>query len=301
MYVLPFQYVLLPDALPHFLVLKMVDCHMHTVLDGLYWKAAIDRHREHPLEDYIQTVLNTYRELGYTYLRDGGDRWGVGKRARQLAAPMGITYRTPLSPLCKAGCYGAFIGETFQNEKEFAALAEKQKKNGGDFIKIMISGLMDFDNPGKLMQAGPSAEEIAYMISISKDLGMSVMAHCNGVYAALAAAKAGVDSIEHGAYLNNEALCAMKEANVVWVPTLSTIGNLLGKGRYPDKGVEEILESALKNVKAYKEFGGLVACGSDAGAWAVPHGCETEISWLHKAGLTDAEIQKGNQAIIEKF
>lgn len=274
---------------------------MHTVLDGLYWKAAIDRHREHPLEDYIQTVLNTYRELGYTYLRDGGDRWGVGKRARQLAAPMGITYRTPLSPLCKAGCYGAFIGETFQNEKEFAALAEKQKKNGGDFIKIMISGLMDFDNPGKLMQEGPSAEEISYMISISKNLGMSVMAHCNGVYAALAAATAGVDSIEHGAYLNEEALCAMKEANVVWVPTLSTIGNLLGKGRYPDKGVEEILESALKNVKAYKDLGGLVACGSDAGAWAVPHGCETEISWLHKAGLTDAEIQKGNQAIIEKF
>lgn len=301
MYVLPFQYVLLPDALPHFLVLKMVDCHMHTVLDGLYWKAAIDRHREFPLESYIQAVLNTYRELGYTYLRDGGDRWGVGKRARALAAPMGITYRTPLSPLCKEGCYGAFIGEIFRNEKEFAALAEKQKKNGADFIKIMISGLMDFDNPGKLMQEGPSAEEISYMISISKNLGMSVMAHCNGVYAALAAAKAGVDSIEHGAYLNEEALYAMKAANVVWVPTLSTIGNLLGKGRYPDKGVEEILESALKKVKAYKDLGGLVACGSDAGAWAVPHGCETEISWLHKAGLTDTDIQKGNQAIIEKF
>ena len=271
------------------------------VLDGLYWKAAIDRHKEHPREDYIRKVLRTYRDLGYTYLRDGGDRWGVGKRARELAAPMGITYRTPLSPLCKAGCYGAFIGETFRNELEFACLAEKQKKNGADFIKIMISGLMDFDNPGKLMQTGPTEPEIAYMVSISRDLGMAVMAHCNGEKAAIAAAKAGVDSIEHGAYLNEEALGAMKEANVVWVPTLSTIGNLLGKGRYPDKGVEEILESALVNVKAYKELGGLVACGSDAGAWAVPHGCETEMDWLHKAGLTDAEVQKSNKAIIEKF
>mgnify|MGYP003310459770 FL=1 len=117
----------------------------------------------------------------------------------------------------------------------------------------------------------------------------------------MAAAKAGVDSIEHGAYLNEEALYAMKEANVVWVPTLSTIGNLLGKGRYPDKGVEEILESALKNVKAYKDLGGPVACGSDAGAWAVPHGCETEISWLYRAGLTDAHIQKANQEIIDRF
>lgn len=274
---------------------------MHMVLDGLYWKDAIDRHKELPREDYIQKVLNTYRDLGYTYLRDGGDRWGVGKRARELAAPMGITYRTPLSPLCKEGCYGAFIGETFRNELEFARLAEKQKKNGADFIKIMISGLMDFDNPGKLMQTGPTEREIAYMVSISRDLGMAVMAHCNGEKAAIAAAKAGVDSIEHGAYLNEEALGAMKEANVVWVPTLSTIGNLLGKGRYPDKGVEQILESALVNVKAYKELGGLVACGSDAGAWAVPHGCETEMDWLHKAGLTDTEVQKANKAIIEKF
>ena len=279
----------------------MVDCHMHMVLDGLYWKDAIDRHREHPREDYIRDVLKTYRALGYTYLRDGGDRWGVGRRARQLAAPMGITYRTPLSPLCKEGCYGAFIGETFRNEKEFAALAEKQKKNGADFIKIMISGLMDFDNPGRLMQEGPNETEIAYMVSVAKDLGMSVMAHCNGVMAAVAAAKAGVDSVEHGAYLNKEALCAMKEAGVVWVPTLSTIGNLLGKGRYPDRAVEEILESAFANVKAYKELGGLVACGSDAGAWAVPHGCETEISWLHKAGLTDEDIQRGNEEIIKRF
>ena len=279
----------------------MVDCHIHAVLDGLYWKDAIDRHRESPLEENIRGVLETYRVLGYTYLRDGGDRWGVGKRARELAAPLGITYRTPLSPLCKEGCYGAFIGETFRNEGEFARLAEKQKKNGADFIKIMISGLMDFDNPGCLMKTGPAAEEISYMVSVSKDLGMAVMAHCNGAKAAIAAANAGVDSIEHGAYLNEEALYAMKEAGVVWVPTLSTIGNLLGKGRYPDRGVEEILESALKNVSAYKNMGGLVACGSDAGAWAVPHGCETEMQWLHKAGLTDTEIRKGNQAIIDRF
>lgn len=295
------QYVLLADALSYDLVLVMIDCHMHMVLDGQYWKSAIDRHRDAPQEEYIQKILETYRDLGYTYLRDGGDRWGAGKRARELAAPMGITYRTPLSPLCKEGCYGAFIGETFRNEEEFAALAEKQKKNGADFIKIMISGLMDFDHPGSIMKEGPEDREIAYMIAISKDIGMSVMAHCNGVKAAMAAAKAGVDSIEHGAYLNEESLWAMQEAGVVWVPTLSTVGNLLGKGRYPDKGVEEILEGALANVKAYQAMGGLVACGSDAGAWAVPHGCETEMQWLHKAGLADADIQKGNEAIVEKF
>jgi hypothetical protein len=114
----------------------MVDCHIHTVLDGLYWKAAIDRHREQPLESYIQRVVETYRDLGYTYLRDGGDRWGAGKRARELAAPMGITYRTPLSPLCKVGCYGAFIGETFQNEKEQTTCNELSYTAPSEKVKV---------------------------------------------------------------------------------------------------------------------------------------------------------------------
>ncbi len=271
------------------------------VLDGDFWKSAIARHQNGPEDSWIRAVLQTYQAKGYTYLRDGGDRWGVGKRARELAAPVGITYRTPLSPLCKAGCYGAFIGEVFQNEQEFAALARKQRELGADFIKLMISGLMDFDRPGKLMQEGPTDREIAYMVRISKDLGMKVMAHCNGTRAAVAAAAAGVDSIEHGAYLREDALSAMKENAVVWVPTLSTIGNLLGKGRYPDRAVEEILTSALETVSRYHAMGGTVACGSDAGAWAVPHAEGAENRWLQKAGLPEEAIQRGNLAIIDRF
>ena len=95
------------------------DCHIHMVLDGIDWKNAIARHSKRPDEDYIRKTLGLYRDLGYTYLRDGGDRWGVGKRARELAPEYGITYRTPLSPLCKAGHYGSFIGTAFENYKEY--------------------------------------------------------------------------------------------------------------------------------------------------------------------------------------
>ena len=61
------------------------DCHMHMILDGYEWKSAIARHKERPDENFIRQVLETYRSLGYTYLRDGGDRWDAGKRARELA------------------------------------------------------------------------------------------------------------------------------------------------------------------------------------------------------------------------
>ena len=75
------------------------DCHIHMVLDGVDWKQAITRHSICPEEGFIRQVLERYRDLGYTYLRDGGDRWGVGAKARELASQYGITYRTPLAPL----------------------------------------------------------------------------------------------------------------------------------------------------------------------------------------------------------
>ena len=110
----------------------------------------------------------------------------------------------------------------------------------------------------------------------------------------LAAAEAGVDSVEHGAYLNREALEAMAERKTLWVPTLSTIGNLRGKGRFREEAVEEILESAMENVKVFASLGGILAPGSDAGAWAVPHGGDTEYTLMHEA------LGEGWEAILDR-
>lgn len=276
----------------------MVDCHMHMILDGFDWKAAIRRHAQGPDEKWIREILKEYQRLGFTYLRDGGDRWGAGKKARELAPEYGIRYRTPLANLCKAGHYGAFIGEKYADFKEYTALVRKARADGADFIKIMISGLMDFDRFGVLTEEGLPPEEIRELIHIAHEEGFAVMAHANGARTAEAAAKAGIDSIEHGAYLDTDALCAMKENGTVWVPTLSTIGNLRGKGRFHEDAVQAILESALENVAAFARMGGLVALGSDAGAWAVPHGSISEQQWLNQAGV-DPEL--GNKVIMEKF
>ena len=274
------------------------DCHMHMILDGFDWRAAIGRHTEKPDEGFIRSVLQTYQRLGVTYLRDGGDRWGAGAKARALAPEYGITYRTPLAPLCKAGHYGAFIGLTYENIKEYADLVRRQKRQGADFIKIMISGLMDFDRFGVLTEPGLEPGLIRELIHIAHEEGMAVMAHANGAETVLAAAEAGVDSVEHGAYQNGEALAAMAEMGTVWVPTLSTIGNLLGKGRFPDHQVQRILESAQENLARYA---GPVAAGTDAGAWAVPHGSTTEEGWLRQAGIRDTRLEQGAKTVMKKF
>ena len=279
----------------------VADCHMHMVLDGVDWKQAIARHSAAPCEAFIHKTLSRYRELGYTYLRDGGDRWGVGAKARELATEYGITYRTPLAPLCKVGHYGAFIGREYENLRHYGELVVKTRENGGNFIKIMIAGLMDFDRFGVLTQEELTSEEIRELIHIAHEEGMAVMAHANGAATVCAAAEAGVDSVEHGAYLKEDALRAMKENGVVWVPTLSTVGNLRGKGRFSETDVEKILESALQNVAAFHAMGGLLAAGTDAGAWAVPHGSTTEEGYFAMAGVDDSALQRGLTVIQAKF
>ncbi len=279
------------------------DVHMHMVLDGVNWKEALLRHSAGVEENFVRQMLARYRQAGFTYLRDGGDRWGVGKRARELAPEYGILYRTPLAPLCKRGHYGSFIGETYENLKEYAALVGKLREKGGDFVKIMISGLMDFNQYGVLTEDGLPGLEIKELIHIAHEEGFAVMAHANGARTVEAAAQAGVDSVEHGAYLDGDALAAMAESGTVWVPTLSTVGNLRGKGRFEETAVEKILDSAMENVRRFADLGGLLACGSDAGAWAVPHGCTTEEALLHRALGSGAEavLQRGLERIRQRF
>lgn len=281
------------------------DCHIHMVLDGVYYKDAIAAHRQCPQEGLIRPRLEGYRSLGFTYLRDGGDRWGVGLRARELADSYGITYRTPLFPIYKRGHYGSFIGRGFDTLEEYGALVQEVRRGGGDFVKIMISGLMDFDCFGVLTGSPLEAREIREMIRIAHEAGFAVMAHANGAQTVLAAAEAGVDSVEHGAYLSGEALDAMAEAGTVWVPTLATIGNLRGTGRFSETAVKRILAAAQENVARFHALGGLLAPGSDAGAYAVFHGTGglDEYRLLAEALGPDAEkaLSQGISAIRQRF
>lgn len=280
-----------------------VDCHIHMVLDGSDWKNAIARHSIQVHIPWVRQTLQRYQALGFSYLRDGGDRWGVGKLARELAPEYGIMYRTPLAPLCKAGHYGSFIGRKYAGLSEYAALVREAKSEGADFIKIMISGLMDFDHFGVLTETGQTPSEIRELIHIAHEEGFSVMAHANGARTVEAAAVAGVDSVEHGAYPDADALAAMAETQVVWCPTLSAIGNLRGKGRFSEAAVQRILDSAMENVSAFAALGGLLAPGTDAGAWAVPHGSLTEYALLTEifGNQTDAVLSPGIQQIQARF
>lgn len=261
------------------------DLHIHMLLSGSDWRAAIAGHRPQPDDALIRQRLAQYQAAGISYLRDGGDRFGVCLRAKALAPEYGITYRTPAFPICKKGHYGGFIGRSWSDFAEYRALLAEAKASGADFIKLMLSGLMDFSAYGVLTEDPLTAVEMHDLIAAAHDLGFAVMAHCNGAEAVKNAVIARVDSIEHGAYPDDAACQLLAESGTVWVPTLSTIGNLLGSGRYPDQVVENILHSAQENIRKVASLGGLVGLGCDAGAFRVPHvtGTICEEKWLRQA------------------
>lgn len=281
------------------------DCHIHMILDGVYYRAAIDHQKEKPDEALIRQRLSDYAVRGITYLRDGGDAWGVGLLASKIAGEYGISYRTPAFNICRAGHYGCFIGKGFAGFEEYKTLVDRVKSLGGHFIKIMVSGLMDFDRFGVITDT-PCAYDLCHdMIAYAHDQGFAVMAHANGDEAVSNALRAGVDSIEHGAYLSNETLHLLAETGAVWVPTAVTIANLRGLGRFPDAVLCPLTELHLENIRKAASYGAKIALGTDAGAYAVFHGqaVQQEYDLLKNAigEKTDLVLCEAEEVIRKKF
>nr|WP_295277378.1 amidohydrolase family protein [uncultured Blautia sp.] len=248
------------------------ECHAHIIMDGLNYRKAIAIHKEQIDDQSIREHLKAYQKLGITFLRDGGDALGVSKRAKDLAAEYGIDYRTPIFAIHKNGHYGAIVGKGFDNMKEYYALVKEAKKQGADFIKIMTTGLLDFNNHGQVTGNPLNKEEVREMVHIAHEEGFAVMSHTNGIYGVQAAVEADVDSLEHGNYMDKETIEMLAESDTVWVPTLVTIRNLWDCGRYEEQVLKPIIEISERNLRMAWNYKAKVALGSDAGAYMVPHG-----------------------------
>ena len=283
------------------------ECHAHIIMDGVNYRHAIDLHRNGPDDNVIREHLKIYQDRGITFVRDGGDALGVSARAKELAPEYGIDYRTPVFAIHKEGHYGSIVGKNFSTMPEFHKRVLEAKEQGADFIKIMTTGLLDFNAHGAITGTPLDAAEVKEMVHIAHEEGMAVMSHTNGTYGVQAAVEAGVDSLEHGNYMNEESLAMLSESHTVWVPTLVTVRNLLGDGRYADETLKPIIETAEENVRKAFGLGVKVAPGSDAGAYRVLHvqGIQDEMqAFVQILGNEEKAYQwlmEGEMEIRKKF
>jgi len=163
-------------------------------------------------------------------------------------------------------------------------------KYGADLIKICATGgvLSHGDNP----QASQyTLEEMKAIVADAHRLGRKVAAHAHGAQGILWASQAGVDSIEHGSYIDDAAIAEMKKNGTYLVPTLYLADWFLGNAEQLHVPAEYIakgraaMSAARKNVGHAFSSGVKVGFGTDAAVY--PHGLNAhEFAVMVKLGLT---------------
>ena len=270
------------------------ECHGHIFMDGEDYPAARERYRKGIDKEDIRRHLSEYRDRGITFFRDGGDPYGASLYARSCAPDYGIDYRTPAFAIHRKGRYGGIVGFAFETMKEYRKLVGRVREEGGDFIKLMFSGLLDFPGDGGVTGEPETDGAIREMVKIAHEEGFAVMAHVNGAAAVLSAIEAGTDSIEHGGWMNGECLEALAGSDTVWVPTIATIANAMDTGRYPSETMHRLMEMHSTNVRKAFSMGACIACGSDAGAYGVLHGQGALDEWRLLCSCAPDPAQAGN-------
>lgn len=179
-------------------------------------------------------------------------------------------------------------------------------KDGTDVIKITVTGgVLSIARSGMAPQF--SDEELRAMITTAHDYGMTVAAHAHGLEGMTRAVKAGVDSIEHGTFMNRELMELMKKAGTHYVPTISAgkwvYEQAQKPGVYPDVVRDKALAIGPQIQKTFAEAhraGVRVMFGTDAGVF--PHGQNArEFQYMVEAGMPAMEAIQAATIVPARF
>jgi imidazolonepropionase-like amidohydrolase len=139
-------------------------------------------------------------------------------------------------------------------------------------------------------------EEMESIVATAHSLGIHVAAHAHGARGIEAAARAGVDSIEHGTFADAAALRAMAENGTAFVPTLMAfvgIRERLGTGVYTapvEAKIRETLTTFGQAARRAHEAGVTIVFGTDAGVFAHGRNAEELALYVETIGMTPAEV-----------
>jgi imidazolonepropionase-like amidohydrolase len=160
---------------------------------------------------------------------------------------------------------------------ECARAAREQLRRNAKLIKVFASGgvLSEVDNP--IHQQFTDAE-LRAIVEVAGMADRVVAAHCHGKPGLMAALEAGIHTIEHGTYLDEEAAAAMKQAGAVLVPARTIIAEFLDSGLLPPyatRKMEAVADRHRQAVALAREAGVAVALGTDI----CMTGADLPVSW----------------------
>jgi len=281
----------------------LIDCHTHLTLEpgqNGYESLGISIPREAlfgaknaklTLEAGFTTVRNVAAH-GYTdvALRDAINTGDVpGPRIDAAGPAIGVTGGHMDNSLL-APEYHHSSDSVADGVPALIAKVREQVKYGADVIKIAATGgvLSKGDSPEATQF---SHEEIRAVVAEAHRLGRKVAAHAHGAAGIKQAVLAGVDSIEHGSFIDDEAIRLMKEKGTYLVPTLYLADWFIEnyqRLRVPAFMVEKakvVMPAARQNIARAFKAGVKVAFGTDAAVY--PHGLNArEFAVMVKLGMT---------------
>jgi imidazolonepropionase-like amidohydrolase len=296
------------DATGHFVMPGMMDCHVHLLSSGApdYASRAM---KELLPYTAIRGAANAkiLLEMGYTTVRDVG-AMGYGNIALRQAIEDGLV---PGPRIVAAGhslsVPGGHGDSYFRPEvhvqrdglingpEEARRAVRELVKMRADIIKLLVTGgvMTDGSDVGLLQWA---TDELHAAIAQAHQLGRRVAGHCHGAAGVKEAIKAGLDTVEHGTLLDEEAIALMKQHDTYYVPTLVAPFHICAGGTasgIPAYAVHKsrlVMERHQSSVRQAHEAGVKIAMGTDCGTPLNVAGKNAlELELLTQNGLSPAE------------
>ncbi|SMQ69736.1 Imidazolonepropionase [Altererythrobacter xiamenensis] len=286
----------------------LIDLHTHLTGDpgGDFWKEAVEPDEWGVVMGAKNARLTAL--AGFTTVREAGSAQHTafslrrGTAEGKIPGPRILAAGPALAIVGGHGDVSGFkpevnevltSGYTCTGAVECAEKVRRASQNGADVIKITATGGV-LSQQGRGLEAHFTDAEMKSIADTAHSLGLKVMAHAHGARGIEAAARAGIDTIEHGTYIDEQAARAMRENGTVLVPTLMAFQGIkerLGKGIY-----SPVVEDKIRAVSPYAEsiierarkWGVKVAFGTDAGVF--DHGENgRELALMRKGGMSDRE------------
>jgi imidazolonepropionase-like amidohydrolase len=284
-----------------FIMPGLVEAHSHLFLDGGQLDFTV---RNDYLNASGEEMLTVARDniaanlaAGVTLVVDAGDRYGVNHRSRLEAGR--VTVRSAGTALRRPGRYGGFMAREVTTGEEISRAISEISASADD-LKVILTGIIDFKAGVVKGEPQFDREELRSIVLQARECGLRTFVHCSGIAGLEVAAAAGVDSIEHGFFMNRDILKAMADKSISWVPTFSPVHfqwqhpEIAGWDGQTVANLRRILDSHLEHVALATDMGVPLVAGSDAGSHGVRHGeaLIDELDFFFRAGLSMEEVLK---------
>lgn len=302
----PHEDVTIVDATGRTVMPGMIDCHFHSAYHAVTCWEDYDLRR--PVEHTaILAARNaqTLLEVGFTSARDVGSRGLVAVAVRDM-----INAGVLVGPRLMAGGriisstggladgYGDWVdnrsslGQIVDGSAEVVKAVRQQVKYGVDNIKIEASGT-GISPYSESKKQTLTTEEMAAAVSEAHRNGVRVACHAQATEGIKNAVRAGVDTIEHGSFLDEEGAELMSRAGTILVPTISVLHLYVHRG--PEVGVPTWvvdkfrgdLDAHMESVRMALTRGIPMATGSDSGHSFNPQSMiAVELELMVRTGFT---------------